>query len=105
MFPTSELFRVQLQNFKCSTLRRRTAVTKHDYLRRLPREHYVGQAYVHWSLTMEERSTGWLADPNFLLQAARNTNAYGVSFWALLPHLLLYARPYSYALDRDNRRL
>src|SRR5580658_406407 len=33
---------------------------KHDYLRRLPPEHYRGQAYVHWSMTMEDRKTGWL---------------------------------------------
>lgn len=32
----------------------------HDYLRRLPPEYYRGQAYVHWSLTMEDRKTGWL---------------------------------------------
>jgi putative transposase len=31
-----------------------------DYLRRLPAESYRGQAYVHWSMTMEERKTGWL---------------------------------------------
>lgn len=31
-----------------------------DYLKRLPPEWYLGQAYVHWSLTMENRATGWL---------------------------------------------
>jgi hypothetical protein len=31
-----------------------------DYLKRLPPEYYRGQAYVHWSLTMEDRKTGWL---------------------------------------------
>ena len=31
-----------------------------DYLRRLPAEYYRGQAYVHWSMTMEDRKTGWL---------------------------------------------
>lgn len=31
-----------------------------DYLRRLPPEYYRGQAYVHWSMTMEERKQGWL---------------------------------------------
>lgn len=31
-----------------------------DHLKRLPREYYRGQAYVHWSLTMDERKTGWL---------------------------------------------
>ena len=33
---------------------------RQDYLKRLPREHYQGAAFVHWSLTIEERKTGWL---------------------------------------------
>ncbi len=33
---------------------------RHDYLTRLPPEYYRGQAYVHWSLAMEDRKTGWL---------------------------------------------
>lgn len=32
----------------------------HDYLRRLPPEFYRGRAYVHWSMTIDERRTGWL---------------------------------------------
>src|SRR5262245_63577267 len=32
----------------------------HDYLRRLPPEYYRGQAHVHWSMTMDDRKTGWL---------------------------------------------
>jgi len=31
----------------------------HGYLRRLPPEYYRGEAYVHWSLTIEDRKTGW----------------------------------------------
>jgi hypothetical protein len=31
-----------------------------DYLRRLPAECYRGQAYIHWSMTIEDRKTGWL---------------------------------------------
>lgn len=31
-----------------------------DHLKRLPPEYYRGQAYVHWSITMDERKTGWL---------------------------------------------
>jgi putative transposase len=34
--------------------------TYDDYLRRLPREYYRGQAYVHWSLTIQDRRVGWL---------------------------------------------
>lgn len=33
---------------------------KHDYLRRLPPEYYRGDAYVHWSMTIDDRRTGWL---------------------------------------------
>jgi len=36
----------------------------HDYLRRLPPEYYRGQAYVHWSMTIQDRKTGWLT-PTF----------------------------------------
>ncbi len=32
----------------------------HDYLKRLPPEYYRGDAFVHWSLTIEGRRTGWL---------------------------------------------
>jgi len=32
---------------------------RHDYLRRLPGEHYRGEAYVHWSMTMDDRKAGW----------------------------------------------
>jgi putative transposase len=31
-----------------------------DYLRRLPAEYYRGQAYVHWTMTIEDRKQGWL---------------------------------------------
>lgn len=37
-----------------------TARDEHDYLRRLPPEYYRGQAYVHWTMSMDERKTGWL---------------------------------------------
>lgn len=33
---------------------------EHDYLRRLSPESYRGQAYVHWSMTVDDRKTGWL---------------------------------------------
>jgi REP element-mobilizing transposase RayT len=33
---------------------------EHDYLRRLPPEYYRGQAYVHWSMTTDDRKTAWL---------------------------------------------
>jgi REP element-mobilizing transposase RayT len=37
-----------------------SATIPEDYLQRLPSEHYRGQAYVHWSMTMQDRKTGWL---------------------------------------------
>ncbi len=33
-----------------------------DHLQRLSREHYQGQAIVHWTLTIRDRQTGWLDD-------------------------------------------
>lgn len=33
---------------------------EHAYLRRLPPEYYRGRAVVHWSMTMENRKSGWL---------------------------------------------
>ena len=33
---------------------------RQSYLKRLPAEQYLGQAYVHWTMTMDERKTGWL---------------------------------------------
>lgn len=39
---------------------------RHDYLKRLPAEYYCGQAYVHWSLTMQDRKTGWLVPALYL---------------------------------------
>ena len=31
-----------------------------DYLRRLPSEYYCSRAWVHWSMTIDGRKTGWL---------------------------------------------
>ncbi len=36
----------------------------HSYLKRLPPEFYRAQACVHWSMTIQDRRTGWLT-PNF----------------------------------------
>jgi hypothetical protein len=33
---------------------------RNDYLKRLAPEYYQGQSYVHWSMTIEDRKTGWL---------------------------------------------
>lgn len=32
----------------------------HSHLRRLPPEYYQGWAFVHWSMTIEDRKKGWL---------------------------------------------
>ncbi len=36
---------------------------RNRYLRRLPPEAYRGQAYVHWTMAIGERRTGWLHEP------------------------------------------
>jgi REP element-mobilizing transposase RayT len=36
----------------------------HEHLPRLDRDYYRAQAYVHWTLTIEDRRTGWLT-PTF----------------------------------------
>src|SRR5262245_32401039 len=33
---------------------------RNDHLSRLSAEHYRGPAYVHWSMTIKDRKTGWL---------------------------------------------
>ncbi len=45
-----------------SRLGKRTfsATGQRDYLRRLPAEAYRGRAYVHWSMGIENRRSGWL---------------------------------------------
>ena len=45
--------------------RQRNTILSHssprrDYLRRLPTEFYRGRSYIHWSMTIEDRKTGWL---------------------------------------------
>ncbi|KAA3662922.1 MAG: hypothetical protein DWQ10_01360 [Calditrichaeota bacterium] len=34
---------------------------RNNYLKRLPAAYYQGQAYVHWTMTIEDRKTGWLS--------------------------------------------
>src|SRR5437868_14679860 len=34
----------------------------HNYLPRLPREYYRGDAVVHWTLTTFDRAEGWLTE-------------------------------------------
>ena len=33
---------------------------RNSHLKRLPPEYYRGQAYVHWTITTQDRKTGWL---------------------------------------------
>ena len=42
------------------SVRKPVQAIEHDYLKRLPPEYYRGQVYVHWSMTMDDRRTGWL---------------------------------------------
>ena len=41
---------------------KRDPLNRPFYLPRLPREHYQGDAVVHWTLTMFDRARGWLTD-------------------------------------------
>ncbi len=53
-----------------------------DFLKRLPRQHYRGQAYIHWSLTIAGRRTGWLTPAwyyKFRELLAHTTFRYGVT--------------------------
>ena len=34
--------------------------SRDDHLPRLNRAFYRGQAYVHWTMTIQDRRTGWL---------------------------------------------
>ena len=47
---------------------------RHDHLRRLEPSFYRGRAYVHWTMTIQDRQTGWL------------TPAFGGRFRELLAH-------------------
>ncbi len=40
-----------------------TGNSPRDYLRRLAPESYRGQAFVHWTMAIENRRTGWLTEP------------------------------------------
>ena len=80
----------------------------HDYLKRLPEEHYLGQAYIHWSMSIDGRKTGWL-DPNFYAQfrevLIHTTFRYGLAcpIYCCMPdhlHLLWIG----IADDADQRR-
>lgn len=42
--------------------RSRDPLNRSFYLPRLPREHYQGDAVIHWTLTMFDRARGWLTD-------------------------------------------
>ena len=54
-FNPTELSRVQLREIDMEH-----PPCDADYLKRLPPEFYRGQACVHWSLTIEDRKTGWV---------------------------------------------
>jgi hypothetical protein len=60
-----------------------------DRLRRLAPEYYRGQAYVHWSLTMDDRKTGWLV-PIFYYKY-REILTHPVSLRTVLSYLQLHA--------------
>lgn len=82
---------------------------RHAYLRRLAPEHCVGRAFVHWSMTVEERRKGWLS-PAFhagfretLLHALLKEKC-ACAVYTLMPdhiHMLIVG----YEQTSDQRRL
>ncbi len=79
-----------------------------EYLKRLPPEFYRGPACVHWSLTIENRKTGWL-DPIFDYQfrelLTHTMFRYGICcrIYCLMPdHMHL---PWLGILDSADQRL
>src|SRR5579872_3217789 len=51
---------IQARHWVATMKNHKRFLGRNDHLKRLPKEHYRGQAYVHWSMTMENRKTGWL---------------------------------------------
>ena len=68
------------------------------HLKRLPKEHYQGQAYVHWSMTMENRRTGWLI-PILYYKFREILHPHRVPLWHLFSDLLLHAGSSASAVD------
>jgi REP element-mobilizing transposase RayT len=56
----------------------------HSYLQRLPAEWYRGKAMVHWSMTMEDRATGWL-DERFHLMFREQLTHMGFLYHLIVP--------------------
>ena len=60
---------------------------QHKYLKRLPPEYYQRQAFIHWSMTIDERQAGWL-DSDFYHQF-RELLTHTAFRWFVLPHFCL----------------
>jgi hypothetical protein len=70
---------------------------QHRNLPRLSADFYRGQAYVHWTMTIQERATGWL-DPAFHFRF-RETHTFDIPLCVHLSDLLPDARSYPLAMD------
>ena len=55
---------------------------KHSYLRRLPPQFYQGSAYVHWTMTIAGRKTGWL--DAYTLSRLRDVHAHTLHRYSLI---------------------
>lgn len=76
------------------------------HLPRLTREHYRGHAFVHWTLTLEHRATGWLS-PEFhhtwqhtLLHACARFDLTAPAYVLMPDHIHLLAVGVSPAADQ-----
>jgi putative transposase len=65
------------------------------YLPRLNREHYQGDAVIHWTLTVFDRKTGWLDDlfhlkfREMLLHAAARESLFCPAYCLMPDHIHL----------------
>ena len=55
---------------------------RNDHLKRLPKEFYLGNSYVHWTMTIQDRRIGWLSEPShyqFREMLTHTTFRYGLA--------------------------
>jgi hypothetical protein len=77
----------------------------HSELRRLPAEYYQGRAYVHWSMTIDERKTGWLIAPLcFKFREILTHTAFRNGGWVLGALLEIVCAPLRAGLRGDGKR-
>ena len=83
-------------------------INRSFFLPRLAREHYQGNAVVHWTLTIRERGTGWLTESlharfrEMMLHAAARENLLCPTYTLMPDHLHLVWMGLTLASDQRN---